>query len=111
MSRRIRRNTPCGEMALEARRRVYQQVVERDGGKCQSCGGPGQEVHEICSRWMFSSRTMASCMVLRNMVCLCRKCHAEAATRERRTAMLLRLARLHGYDYSDPPWNEYVEAQ
>ena len=47
------------------------QVVSlRDGGKCRSCGQPGQESHHI---W---PRTYAGTMFLvENRLFVCRKCH------------------------------------
>jgi 5-methylcytosine-specific restriction endonuclease McrA len=110
-SGKIRRSTPPGDAALTLRKGVYPEVVERDGGKCQMCGRAGQEVHEIIPRSRWSSRTVAAAFELRNMVCLCRMCHAKAASRQQRMAMLVRLTQLHGYDYSDKPWSEYFTSE
>jgi hypothetical protein len=108
-SGKIRRSTPPGNAALTLRKGVYPEVVERDGGKCQMCGRAGQEVHEICGRAKFSSRTMSACFQVKNMICLCRLCHSRAATVETRVRLLTLLHEKFGYNYGDPPWSEYYD--
>ena len=45
----------------------------------------------------------------KNLISLCRNHHSISEHRESRIALLMHLARLHGYDYSVAPYSDYVE--
>jgi len=106
--KKIQRNTPSGQLALKRRRDICWRVYIRDAGRCQVCREGGHEVHEIVPRSAFSSRTMPECFQEKNMIVICRKCHAKAASYEARRELLLKLRSMHGYDYSMEPWRGYV---
>ncbi len=55
----------------EAYRRLQQQVLERDGWRCQMCGSTQNlEVHHI------QFRSHSGCDVEQNLITLCAMCHS-----------------------------------
>ena len=82
-------------------RRIWEAVVERDGGLCCDCGEPGDQVHHVISTRYDGAWDE------RNMMVLCVKHHlldnkgAGAHTHAKRLEHLKYLRDRHGYGYSD----------
>jgi len=93
---------------LKYRQRVYLEVMVRDRETCVACGENGNEMHEICARSRFGHKNMKECFQVKNMVCLCRECHAKAASFEMRRSLITMLRDKYKYVYDTPPWSEYV---
>lgn len=105
----IRRISVDRQEELDYRHRQVLLVIERDGSVCQRCGGHGIDVHEIIPRSANGRRERETVTYqIKNMVVLCRACHAAVHNWDGRRELLLLLQRKHGYDYQSPPWKEYV---
>ena len=83
-------------------------VIERDGGMCVVTGRPAQDVHEVCPRSHFGVKNLHQCFDMRNRCCLSREIHQQVHTRQGRMALLRLLHERHGYDYTVPPWAQYM---
>jgi len=68
-----RRRLPLG---VESYRRLHQQVLERDGWRCQHCGRLDElQVHHIQLRSRLGDDAES------NLITLCAKCHQDAHQR------------------------------
>lgn len=98
---------------LEQYERVKFDVVMRDHLTCQRCWHLknrlrfAEDVAHILPRSRFG-KDLERKHAMKNLICLCRTCHKATENPEGRTELLKLLHFLHGYDYSEPPWNEYV---
>lgn len=87
---------------------VIESIIERDGGLCQDCGKPFDDVHHITGRWHKLAWD------IRNLICLCRDCHelrdkqAGAHTTEGRRRHIALLADKYGYDYPEECWRAWT---
>ena len=80
--------------------KVWQSVIDRDGGMCLDCGAVASEVHHIASR----ARPWAWCP--ENMLCLCKACHDQAHTHAARVRHLRLLEERYGCEHDDR-WQEW----
>lgn len=77
-------------------------MIERDRGVCVLCGRPGSQVHHIVPRgwgkraWLWD---------MRNLACVCPRCHEGAHNPGIRRVLMERLGALYGYDYGAAPWS------
>jgi DEAD/DEAH box helicase domain-containing protein len=64
---------------------IRQQVLRRDGSRCQVCGytGPGQPLHIHHMQPFRSFTTIEAANQLQNLITLCPSCHRQAETRVR----------------------------
>ena len=74
--------------------RLRAEVIERDGC-CMECGAPGEEVHHIISR------RYDDAWDVRNMIFLCKACHAVAGNHWVKVRHIRLLTRRYGYDYEN----------
>ena len=84
---------------------TYRYVVARDTdyyghARCIRCGRKADDVHEIIPRSAFGKHNRDILFQIKNRCCLCRKCHEQAATDQRRGELLNILATLHNYTYT-----------
>lgn len=93
---------------LELRREVYAQVVYRDQGCCVICHKRADDVHEVVPRSALGKKNRALCFSVKNMCCLCRECHSQAASRAQRTELLRIMSERYGYTYTEYPWCRYA---
>ena len=89
------------------------KVILRDRGVCIRCLQANKRVRawdiaHIIPRGRSGSKTKHIVHQEKNLICLCRPCHKATETFEGRVELLTLLHKLHGYDYSGPPWDEYV---
>ena len=87
--------------------------VLRDHGLCIRCLEAGlsifaADVAHVLPRGRFGSKTTHIGHQEKNLISLCRPCHKATETFDGRVELLTLLRDLHGYDYSGPPWDEYV---
>jgi 5-methylcytosine-specific restriction endonuclease McrA len=67
---RLRTKRPRLRLAVEAYRQLRQQVLDRDGWRCQNCGGSAHlQAHHIRSRSGLGDDTE------QNLITLCADCH------------------------------------
>ena len=83
-------------------------VAVRDAGLCVRCGQSADDIAHIVPRSAFGSKTVHLKHHEKNLCCLCRPCHKATETFNGRVELLNILQELHGYDYSGPPWSQYV---
>jgi len=97
---------------------IRQRILERDRYECVFCRRTAGVLHHIVPRSRFNSHNAKNQALLwddRNLCMLCVRCDhgdkdvPDAHTRGRRIEALEILGERYGYDYSAPPWNEYVE--
>jgi 5-methylcytosine-specific restriction endonuclease McrA len=98
---------------LEDYDKVKLHVAERDGQLCVRCLHKGKptcawDVAHILPRSAFGPKTVHLKHHEKNLVCLCRDCHKATETFNGRVELLNIMRELHGYDYSDEPWSQYV---
>lgn len=91
----------------EERQKARSEVIWRDGYRCIFCLRQANAVHHIVPK----SRGISDEVLwsLENMACLCLSCHDVAQNRAARTQALEVLKHRHGYNYSVPPWCEYMK--
>ena len=89
--------------------RLREKVLERDCWSCLDCGCFTAEIHHILSR-----RYGKVAWEERNMLSLCHECHlykdGGAHRTIKRKEHLELLAKLHGYEYDEPRFQEVLNA-
>ena len=83
---------------------MIQPIRDRDGCKDILTGKTANDVHEICPAWMFKKGYKHLAFQRKNMCCVSRATHREAACQRSRWQMLTKLQELYSYDYTDEPW-------
>jgi len=86
---------------------VFEAVRRRDRGLCFSCGKPGEEIHHIVSRSLFTKGDKSRDEE-RNLCLLCRKCHSESHCLNARRKLIQAMEKRHGYAYEDGRFRQYV---
>jgi len=95
---------------LRHRKKLWPNIIVRDGGNCVLCGRGGCSVHEVIQRGASGHKTMLTqCFVEKNMCVLCLACHAKAHNPKTKARILQTLHARHGYDYSEEPWSRYFD--
>ncbi len=89
---------------------VRANVIIRDDGRCVLCKRRGQDVHEILPRSRFGASNKDNCFIVKNMVCICRDCHAMAHTIQKRIELLNYLKTKYKYDYNEEWYQRYVSS-
>lgn len=90
-------------------KKLWQAVRERDNDVCIWCPERASEVHHIIPRSTFGRKTQRICWQMKNMCCICAKCHAKAAGYKAKVALLKIMSKLYGYTYDDYPFCQFKE--
>lgn len=83
-------------------------TVQRDK-RCVLCRSLPIHIHEIVPRSHFGVNSIINCFDIKNRICLCPNCHAEAANPDMRRKLLDYLVTNFGYEYPEPWYSRYVE--
>jgi 5-methylcytosine-specific restriction endonuclease McrA len=77
---RPRSKRPRVKLSPRSYRRLWRQVLERDGWRCQNCGGlTNLQVHHVRSRSQLGDDAEV------NLITLCAECHHEVHGRKQAT--------------------------
>ena len=94
-----------GRVKLAERKRLNSLVIERDESLCILTGKPGDEVAHIIPR-SHGGKNSPIIWQEKNMCVVSREEHLE--TRGQRVRLFKKMRELYGYDYSSPPFAEYL---
>ena len=88
--------------------KMQRPVKDRDGYLDILTGEPANDVHEICPKTFWGPRRRHLAFQMKNMACVSRATHREAACQKSRWQMLTKLQELYGYSYEDEPWSSVI---
>lgn len=84
------------------------QVMARDKYRCVLCNSPQIQIHEIVPRSRFGKLRSKILFDVKNRVCLCQMCHAEAHNYSHRKMLLDLLKTKYNYTYDEEEFQRYL---